>query len=69
MGPHHAQVFVRSQPEDAEDVVEHLLVLAGGTDQRPEGCRMALQLHDHWSQLDRLWPGPEDHEHLRRLAR
>lgn len=61
---HHVQVAVRLDAKDAEHLVEHLAVLAGGDDHGVKLLRAGLKLVDKWAHLDSLRAGAEDEHDL-----
>ena len=60
VGCHDIQVMGRGDAKDLEGLIQHIPMLSADTDDGREVSRAPLELTDHRSQLDDLWPGAHD---------
>jgi hypothetical protein len=58
---HQVKVVVRNDVEELQDLVEHVAVLGGDTNEALDTVG-GLERLDHWSHLDRFGAGAEHRE-------
>ncbi len=63
VGLHQVQIEVWLDPEEVQNLVEHLAVLAGGADQRTNPVRVPGQFFDDRRHFDGFGPSTDNAQH------